>query len=79
MSDSGEIICGCPEDIHGEFCDDSEYFRFLHSNGLCTLSDMDSDPDPGTNIHPQNEYSNNWRSRSGSESVQCEQFLYSTM
>ena len=41
VSDSGEVICGCPEDVHGEFCDDSEYFPFLHSNGLCTLSDMD--------------------------------------
>ena len=24
VSDSGEVICGCPEDVHGEFCEDSK-------------------------------------------------------
>ena len=57
------------------------------TNGLFTLPDTDtdtnSDPDPGTDIRPENGYSNNQgsgsRLESESRSVQWEQFLYSTM
>ena len=46
-------------------------------DGLFTCCDSGSD----TDIHPNNGYSNNWGSgsRLESESVQLEQFLYSTM
>ena len=55
----------------------------LASSGLFTLSDTDSDPNPGTGICPKNEYSSNWGSEckegSESESVRCEHVPHSTM
>ena len=47
------------------------------------MPDTDSDPDLGTDIRPKTEYSSDRgygsRSESESESVQWEQFLYSTI
>ena len=38
------------------------------SNGLFTLPDTDSDPDPGMDICPKNGYSSDWRTECESES-----------
>ena len=69
----------------GHELDNKQFLVYLFDrcNGLFTLPDTDTDPDPCTDIHPKNECSNNWGFGSGSESksksVRREQFLYSTM
>ena len=51
--------------VHSPFT--CEYILLLY-DGLLPLPHRDSDPDPGTDIHPRNGYSNNLVSGSGLES-----------
>ena len=45
-----------------------KFDRAKFCNGLFTLSDTDSDPNPGMNFRSNNGYSNNWTFRSRWES-----------